>query len=484
MKRIVIFVASLACAAGAQAKHTQFEKALERASFERDSIASVLAKHRANYAVQNDSIKEKLTPTILDLERRLESAQATYEKALADILERDAQSVVAAYEKAAQADTVVVQATQTVVEDKKAEGETAPNTYEALFAEMQGEDKVLQLVAQYFEKYDELLNLQRQYMEAATKKEAESIAAQFAAKNDELVVLNGEIASQWHAIYYDRIYAYNVLAERNGHSEIGKFSEAQVRGQIRAESGKYCSDALVDYFISRQALLEYEMKSALALMMTSSFETLQGRKSALANRDYRLSKLSLERRSFICYEDISVKFPSIYNASNPVPKTQVEDYGTVYRIRIGIFAKKMSVSMLRGVKPVSYTYNDEDGEYSYFVGGFRTEAEAEAGAKRLKEIGFKEPIIAVWVDGEYYSTLEEMHRFENQFNIKISGVAALPANVEELLRERNAECEIRREGAAFVIGTFTGKEVANQIVAEIKAMEKEIEVEIEKQKLK
>ena len=483
MKRIVIFAASLVCAVGAQAKNTQFEKALERAGIERDSIASVLAKHRTNYAAQNDSIREKLAPTILDLEKKLEGAQANYNKVLAAITQRDVQKVVASYEKAVEADTVVVQASQPVVEEKKAEN-VAPNTYESLFESLQGEDKVLKLVAQYFEKYDELLKLQRQYMEVETKQEAEKIAALFAAKQDELALLNGEIASQWHAIYYDRVYDYNVLAESNGNNKIAKFSDAQTRGQIRDESGKYSSDALVDYFISRQALLDYEMKAASTLMMTSAFEKLQGRKVTLANRDYRLAKLALERRVFIRYEGISVKQPSVYNSSNPVPKTQVEDYGTVYRVRVGIFAKKMSVSALRGVKPVSYIYNDEDGEYSYFVGGFRTEAEAEAGAKRLKEIGFKEPIIAVWVDGEYYPTVEEMQRFENQYNIKISGVATLPADVEAVIRVHNIECEIRREGAAFVIGTFTGQESANKVVAEIKAMNSEIEVEIEKQNLK
>ena len=484
MKRIVIFVASLACAVGAQAKNTQFEKVLERAGFERDSIASVLAKHRANYAAQSDSIREKLAPTILDLEKKLECAQANYDKALAAIMQRDVQGVVAAYDKATKADTVVVQEAQPVVEEKKAEVTMAPDSYEALFDNLPGEDKVLKMVAQYFEKYDELLKLQRRYMEVTTKQEAESVAALFVAKKDELAILNGEIASQWHAIYYDRIYAYNVLAERNGNSKIGKFSDAQTRGQIRAEGGKYISDALVDYFISRQALLEYEMKTALTLMMTSSFEKLQGRKVSLVNRDYRLSKLTLERRVFIRYEDISVKQPSVYNTNNPVPQTQIEDYGTVYRVRIGIFAKKMSVSSLRGVKPVSYTYNDEDGEYSYFVGGFRTEAEAVAAAKRLKEIGFKEPIIAVWVDGEYYSTLEDMQRFENQYNIKISGVASLPEEVENLVRSHNSECEIRREGADFVIGTFTGQETANKIVAEIKALNLDIETVIEKQNLK
>jgi hypothetical protein len=138
---------------------------------------------------------------------------------------------------------------------------------------------------------------------------------------------------------------------------------------------------------------------------------------------------------------------------------------------------------LRGVKPVSYTYNDDEGEYTYFVGGFRTEAEAKLNLKRLKDVGFKDVVVAVWVDGNYYSTVAEMHSYESRYIVKISGVTTLSEDVVEVLRSHNGECEIKRDGVYFVVGPYLGQNVANKVAAEIKALNSEIEAVAEKQNL-
>jgi hypothetical protein len=216
--------------------------------------------------------------------------------------------------------------------------------------------------------------------------------------------------------------------EREGRSEMLDFSARAVDcadREIGENSDKYQSDALVGYFARKKALTEYEMQIASVLSLTPSCDSLKSVMSELKNRDYCLSKLSLQRRSFIDYEDIEVKLPSIYSLNNPVPETKVYDYGTVYRIRIGVFTKRPSISVLRGVKPLSYSTKYNEGQYAYFVGGFRTEQEAQEGVKYLKRLGFKEPIIAVWIDGEYYPTLEDMRRSQSLYNIEISGVSTL-----------------------------------------------------------
>ena len=476
MKRIVIFVAALACGFGAQAQ--QLDKDLEKAGNVRDSIAVALAKHRADYAVQNDSIREKMAPTILSLEKALASAQTKYEVILANITSRDVGQVLSSYEASIKADTVV-KVEQPVVEEKK-EGATIADEFNALFDNQQQVEKIKALVAQYHTKYNELKALHAQYMKVPTKREADSVAALFNAKNEELVALNNQIASQWHMFYYDQIYKYNLLVERTDNMQ--KFSDSQIRGQIKDLSGKYSSDAVADYSISREALLNYEMKIASSLLLTSSFEKLQGRLTELRKTDYKLPKLSLERRNFIRYENISTKAQSFYNSANPVPKTQVEDYGTVYRISIGSYSRKLTTSSLRGVKPVSYTYNDDEGKYTYFVGGFRTEAEAKLNVKRLKDVGF-DAVVAVWVDGNYYSTVAEMHSYESRYIVKISGVTTLSEDVVEVLRSHNGECEIKRDGVYFVVGPYLGQNVANKVAAEIKALNSEIEAVAEKQNL-
>jgi hypothetical protein len=271
--------------------------------------------------------------------------------------------------------------------------------------------------------------------------------------------------------------------EREGNTSMLDFSaEAAARAEreINENSDQYQSDALVGYFARKKALTEYEMQIASALSLTTSRDSLKLVSAELKNRDYRLSKLSLQRRSFINYEDIEVKTPTIYNSKNPVPQTKIYDYGTIYRIRIGLFSKRPNISALRGVMPLSYTDAYNGGMYAYFVGGFRTEQEAKDGADYLKKLGFKEPIIAVWVDGEYYPTLEDMRRSQSQYNIEISGVATLTDDVKALILSHKSDCTISRIGSTFVVGTFEGKSAAEAVVAELKALNADIKANITK----
>jgi hypothetical protein len=119
--------------------------------------------------------------------------------------------------------------------------------------------------------------------------------------------------------------------------------------------------------------------------------------------------------------------------------------------------------------------------YAYFVGGFRTEQEAKEGVTQLKKLGFRDPIIAVWVDGEYFPTVEDMRRSQSQYNIEISGVATLSDDVKALILSHKSDCTISRIGTTFVVGTFEGKSVAEAVVADLKKINATINANITKQ---
>ena len=427
MKRTIIIAVALACAFGAQA---QENKTLERAGFMRDSVAEVLAEHRANYA-RNESMREELAPTILSLEKEIVRLQAEYEKVVAAISQRAVQDALTAYNNA-QKEQNAEKKSQPVVEEKRSSyipdksrlkrdlvandyfaERLSQSDYKMLLDAQRREKVVKEAVERYFTKYGELLTLQRRYMEVPTREEADEQAKLFAAKRGEMASLDEDITSMWSSLYYNKIYSYDLLMERSGDNAMLDLSatvSARAEREVNDNSDLYESNALVNYYVRKKALTEYELKLASTLLLTTSRDSLKVVAAELDNRDYRLSKLSLQRRSFIEYEDIEVKVPTIYNSKNPVPQTKVYDYGTIYRIRIGLFSKRPNVSALRGVTPLSYTTAYNNGLYAYFVGGFRTEQEAKEGAEYLKKLGFKEPIIAVWIDGEYYPTLEDMRR--------------------------------------------------------------------------
>ena len=498
MKRTIISIIALASVAVSQG---QTAKELERAGFVRDSVLEVLAEHRANYA-KSESMRERLAPMILSLEREVVRLQAEYDRLLSQISQSDVKKSLTAYEEAKQqaANTkkeqidVVVEDNGAYIPDKaRMKRDLVKNDYFAerlaavdyktLCDAQKSEVTVKSMVAKYHTEYAELLALQRLYMEVPTRTEADSVAQLFAAKRGVMVGLDEEITSLWSSLYFNKIYAYDLLMERSGNSAMLDLSAAitaRAEREVNENSDLYESEALVNYYVRKRALTEYEMKIASILTLTTSRDSLKVVATELGNRDYKVSKLSLQRRSFIKYENIEVKVPTIYNSKNPVPQTKIYDYGTVYRIRVGLFSKRPNISALRGVMPLSYTDAYNKGLYAYFVGGFRTEQEAKEGVAYLKKLGFRDPIIAVWVDGEYYPTLEDMRRSESQYNVEISGVPTLTDDVKAKILSHKADCTISRIGSTFVVGSFEGKSAAEAVAADLRAMSSEIVVEITK----
>ncbi len=472
---------------------------LEKAMSARDSVASILAEHRANYA-RHESMRERLSPEILSLEKELARLQAEYDKALNQVSQRDAKEAISLYEKNKNRPSSTLRETKSVVggvnytpdkarmrrdlvaNDYFSERLSATD-YAALRRAQSREKEVKGAVELYFEKYGELLSLQRKYMEVPTKEGSELLSQQFVAKLHEMSQLDENITQMLGQLYYNKFYAYDLLMERSGNTPMLDYSAnitARAEREINDNGDLYQSDALVGYFARKKALTEYEMRLASLLSLTTSSDSLKMVAAELKNRDYRLSKLSLQRRSFIHYEDIKVQIPTIYTSKNPVPQTKVYDYGTIYRIRVGLFSKRPNLSALRGVTPLSYTTAYNNGVYAYFVGGFRTEQEAKDGVVRLKKLGFRDPIIAVWVDGEYYPTVEDMRRSESQYNIEISGVLSLTDDMKSLIINHKSDCTISRIGTTFVIGTFEGKSVAESVVADLKSTNPDMSVKVVK----
>ena len=475
---------------------------IERVGFMRDSVAEVLAEHRANYA-KSESVRERLTPTILSLEKELEGLQAQYEAAVEAQSQRD---IAAAFSEYLEAKSKPRQSAEGAADGKvKAEVNAyipdksrlkrnlvandyfaerlSESDYKHLCDAQKREVEVKGAVAHSVKLYGDLLALQRRYMEVATREEADNLAKLFNAKLVEISQQDEKIKSMWNALYFNKIYAYDLLMERSGNTSMLDLSAeyaARAEREVNENSDLYQADALVGYYVRKRALTEYELQLASMLSLTTSRDSLRVVLSELKNCDYRLSKLSLQRRSFIKYEDIEVKKPAIYTSSNPVPKTKVYDYGVIYRIRVGLFTNRPNISALRGVTPLSYSQAYNKGMYAYFVGGFRTEQEAQDGVAYLKKLGFRDPIVAVWVDGEYYPTVDDMRRSQSLYNLEISGVSTLSDDMKSKILSHKNDCTISRSGSTFVVGTFDGKSVAQAVAADLQALNADVVVKITK----
>ena len=150
----------------------------------------------------------------------------------------------------------------------------------------------------------------------------------------------------------------------------------------------------------KQLVLSYEKTLADLLGFTAASDSLEKCMAETSRLSYGMPEIDPARRVFIVYSDIERTTPSVYNARNPIPENETDQYGTVYRIQLGAFQQKQPVSIFKGVSPLCYD-RTEEGRYRYCAGAFRELSEAEAAWAKLKEMGFRKPEIVVWRDGVF-----------------------------------------------------------------------------------
>ena len=486
---VCLFAPSALCAQGQAAKYRELLREAETAVQVRDSLDAVAGTLRNRYAT-SEAEREGLAPQIIALEKELLKAQERCRETIGNI-ESFEYAWYAAHpgEPLPKGDAEEMQAER----NDKPRANLVRNAYFAKnlsrtdyksLCDAQSREMIVQSTADDLAKvYANVVRLQRRYMEVPTEREADSVAVLFNTAREHLADIDALLAERWSEVYDNKIYNYDLLMEGAGNRAMLDRSARLANGaQMEADGarGLYASDALVGYCCRKRALTDYEIELASQLGLTASRDSLRVVASALKNRDYRLSKLDLERRSFIEYEPIKVVKPTLYTPKNPIPHTKVYDYGTIYRIRIGLFANRPNLSALRGVTPLSYTDAYNKGLYAYFVGGFRTEQEAAEGVTYLKRLGFKNPIIVAWVDGEYFPDLQQLKERQNGYNIEITGISSLSDAVKAAIRSVNPDFVVSRAGAKFVIGRFDGRAAAEKARAAVVAADKNAKVEIAK----
>lgn len=497
MKHIFRSLLAIAClfatlhsyAQGQAAKYRDLIRKAESAMQVRDSLDAVAGALRNRYAA-SESDRAGLAPQIVALEKEQLKAQERCRLAIGE---------VEVFEYAWYAAHPGEPLPKAEAEEMRAERNDKPradlvrNAYFAKnlsktdyksLCDAQAREAAVQRTADDLSKaYADVVRLQRRYMEVPTEREADSVAVLFNAARERFADIDALLAERWSEVYDNKIYNYDLLMEGAGNRAMLDRSARLSNGaQMEADGvrGLYASDALVGYCCRKRALTDYEMELASLLGLTASRDSLRIVAAALKNRDYRLSTLNLERRSFIEYEPIKVVKPTLYTPKNPIPNTKVYDYGTIYRIRIGLFANRPNLSALRGVTPLSYTDAYNKGLYAYFVGGFRTEREAADGVAYLKRLGFKNPIIVAWVDGEYFPDIQILKERQNGYNIEITGIASLSDAIKAAVRSVNPDFVVSRAGNKFVVGRFDGRAEAEKARAAVVAADKSAAVEIVK----
>lgn len=326
------------------------------------------------------------------------------------------------------------------------------------------DEQMPRLVEEYVATYRRLGRCVRTYNLTTEESEGEVVYNNYLSLRDMADSLGGVIERSWNHILNTKYYAYGYILEHYGMFDLLDNSSADFSNmqQVCAnEDGKYQLDALAHYALGRSTLVAFERDFANEFGLTMAADSLQRVYDTIVEQDYRLEPITLDRKSFVEYEALRFGSKDFYNDANPIPAVKVYQRGTIYRVLLGVFRNKQASTVLKGAEPL-YITKDAEG-YSYYVGGFATEQEAEEAVAQLLDRGFKEPQICCWRDGKMRNLSLPEPEVEQTEVLQPSGhryivlleCSAISESIRATISTVAPDKRISRRGAGFAIGTFS-----------------------------
>ena len=339
--------------------------------------------------------------------------------------------------------------------------------YTALLQAQKDEMEAVGCVNRYLANYAELADMERAYDTIRTEEAAIALKQRFSEVSARNRRVADSLARSWNAIFDNKSYAYDYLLEALRKEQLldrqaTRLSE--VMREIASLQGRTASDELVDYFLRKQMLVDYELSVAESFGLASASDSLQEVKRQLATIDYRLPKLTVADRVYIQYDSLVFSTRPKYTAQHPIPECRVYSQGTIYRVLLGTFRAKQPVSIFRNTSPICWQQTD-DGRWAYYAGGFATAAEAWAAQTRLKQRGFTRPEVVVWTDGEYRNLSQDPpSATASGYRVEVD-VETFTDPMRNALKEHYPAASVSRAGSGrFIVGPFAARSDADRAV--------------------
>lgn len=339
--------------------------------------------------------------------------------------------------------------------------------YAALRRAQQLERAAADYADRYFANHGDIAALAERYAEVPTEREALEIHERYDELRRRNDVLADSLAGVWNYVFDNKSYAYGYLLDGLREDEVlargeERFSEAARRmADLR---GRTASDAVADYFLRREVLLDYETAVAEVLRLDAACDSLRGVAGRLSAIDFRLPAVRVEERLFLEYDSIAFSATPKYTYQHPIPECRIYPRGTMYRILLGTFNTKRAAATFKGAYPLSYEIDDE-GKWRYFAGGFASREEADAAQKQMKAKGFLRPEVVVWEDGVYRNlSREPQDGPQAAYRVEIVSEQPLPDEAKAAIAATADGRELSRVGRElFVVGVFELKEEAGRV---------------------
>ena len=335
------------------------------------------------------------------------------------------------------------------------------------------ESEMLTYADEYLKTYNRLLEVADGYAKADRASVATPLYEEYETLSAKLKELDAEMHKMWNHILDTKYFAMSYILEKAHRYDILDRASAnyQTMQQTCAErDGQYSSDALMRYAIGRNTLLSYEIEFARDMRLKPAQDSLRQVKERYVQPYYSNKPITVEYREFMDYAPIKIGRTNFYDDSNPLPELQIFEKGTIYRILLGKFRTKQTMTLFKGVQPMSI-YRDSEGMYCYYAGGYADESEARDAQQFLKDKGFKNPELYCWEDGQMQlvtakAKVQESVASNVRYMVVIKATN-LDSNLRQIINREAPGKIVSRSGGNYAVGMFTERGEADSLLTSL-----------------
>lgn len=460
-------------------------------------LSERLADSRSLYADDDYAGKEALSRTIVQLEADLFAVRDSLEMVNGEmaVLEQELPAV----RPAQPSDPQQPASDFAVLTDNYYFRQNLPTEDYRLLRQAQArEAEVARLAGTIVENYRQIDALLKSYHALPNRTaQADSLYAAALELTGRNNILADKLAIVWEEIFETKTYAYNYVLDKCGEYDALAVQEQQMNDLrlLDAEtSDDYMYEAMVRYALQKQLLTGYERRLADLATLSTAADSLAGLRLPTEHiGDYFLPVLDTRERMFYDLADATAVRPAKYANIRQIPQVQIFPRGSIYRILLGSYAQPPSVSVFRNVWPMSQETKDDRRHY-YYAGGYASYAEAEAAAARLKKLGFRNPKVVAWHDGVYDAApgadsapaKAAAGKSQPDYRVEIRNASeeGLSRMVRDVIATRATGKEISRISdtttgePVFVVGSFSNRTLAENIVAAVEAADPTLSVSL------
>lgn len=371
--------------------------------------------------------------------------------------------------------------------------------YADLLRAQREESEMVQLAARYAEAYAELKGVAEEYAKADRASVAEPLYARYVQLSAELEELDKSMNDKWNHILDAKYFAMAYILEKSHRYDIldrASNNYQAMQQRCAMNDGVYASDALMRYALGRRTLLGYEWEFARDMRLKPAQDSLRGVLDGYTPPVFSLQRIELEQGNFMDYAKVKIGRTNYYDEeSNPLPELRVFESGVIYRISLGRYRNKQTMTLFKGVQPMSVE-RSADGMYCYYAGGYATEQEARDDMQFLEGKGLKSLEICCWKDGtkstlskpKSVSSSEKSSSATKPSTPKVQYMVVVRADamndkMRSVIRSAAAGKSISRNGNTYIIGLFRERGEADVLLTTLSENFPTLEMAIQETKV-